>query len=447
MHKSVRHKHKKEISHYLEKDCVYLYELVDGFIQRYGAKLTMASVAMAELKKSIENKDRGRVIQRMNKWQDERFRNYYYGGRCECRQYGRLDSDWLIYDINSAYPYAMTHKHPDPLWCSFYCDTKFPKKHDVFFATIKAISKGALPYRDPDKNYKLCFPTDNVIREYNVTGYEIRAGIDTGTLQIKEILEVWIPDRIRDFKDFVLPRYDERMAAKSSGDKLMELYIKLILNSAYGKFALNPDEFRKYKVVQLGEYPVDLSLPENQNSDGFDDWIKEETFPDAGIDIYWRPDPQERGYYNVAVAASITGFVRAYLWRAICASKNVIYCDTDAIICNGTDIENSTELGGWKLEGEGKIAYLAGKKLYAIYTGKNKRNIFDGEKYKDKDHLKFLEWMKDNWKMASKGARLLPSEIKRIAADGETIEWLNEAPTFSLKYGTRFLKRKIKTVK
>ena len=41
-----RPENKKKISEYLEKDCVYLYEMVHGFIENYGLHLTQASAAM-----------------------------------------------------------------------------------------------------------------------------------------------------------------------------------------------------------------------------------------------------------------------------------------------------------------------------------------------------------------------------------------------------------------
>lgn len=131
-------------------------------------------------------------------------------------------------------------------------------------------------------------------------------------------------------------------------------------------------------------------------------------------------DEEKYRYYDVAVAASITGWVRAFLWRSICASSSVLYCDTDSIFVAGeTGITVGSELGQWKKEGDFSEAWIGGKKMYAIK--------FDGKGYKT----------------ASKGANLSVNEIKRVAL-GETVRHENAAPTFSVKSGVNFVERNIK---
>jgi DNA polymerase elongation subunit (family B) len=129
----------------------------------------------------------------------------------------------------------------------------------------------------------------------------------------------------------------------------------------------------------------------------------------------------EQRFYNVAVSASITGFVRAYMWDAMTKCENVMYCDTDSIICTDTgelDL-HPTELGAWDVEAVGDYGGIAGKKLYALQTD-------NGE-----------------WKTASKGVRLDAHEILAVAK-GKEIVFHPMNPQFSLKRGVRFQARKVK---
>lgn len=469
MKRENRDKHRAEILKYLENDCVYLYELVSAFEDRFGRKLTIASAAMGKLKGIIEEKTM-RPFERFTESQDAKYRPYYYGGRCDAVEKGELDGPWKIYDINSAYSKAMLDKHPDPTYNSFYIDTKLPKHIQCYFAHIKAKSKGCLPWRLPplddlsesDKllcgengislkrseyeEGKLLFPNDNRIRDYYATGWEIQAGLDTKSLTITSIIEVRIPDKVLDFSDYVLPIYDEKKNAKSIGDAIAELFAKLLLNSPYGKFALNPRDFKEYILTEYGEFPTIKEV-----IDGVTKYIDDErfklngTFPDYGIDVYERPKYEDdefvRGFYNVSVAASITGNVRAFLWRSMCQSERVIYTDTDSIMCRKFHGEESNELGDWKCEGEADIAYIGGRKMYAFRITKGKGLRF----YKDSmGQDKYEEVTEgERWKIASKGARLRPDQIIDMVTNKAVIKWYNPAPTNSLRFGTRFLSRKV----
>ena len=111
--------------------------------------------------------------------------------------------------------------------------------------------------------------------------------------------------------------------------------------------------------------------------------------------------------------------------RAIAGSKRAVYCDTDSIICeelNGVEIDPA-KLGAWKFEGDGDEMAIAGKKLYALF-----------------DAGAPVKW-------ASKGTKLAPEQIRKIALGGEVL-WQSDAPNFSLTGTTKFVARVAKrTVK
>jgi DNA polymerase elongation subunit (family B) len=193
-----------------------------------------------------------------------------------------------------------------------------------------------------------------------------------------------------------------------AGSRIDELAYKYLLNSAYGKFATDPEKFKKWFLRSIGEDCTYLSY----DFEG-----------DLGhLSLWSLPDYKESGFYDVATAASITGWVRAYLWRTIKNCKDVLYCDTDSIICKRHAIKLSDELGDWKLEDKLTEVRIAGKKLYSIYNGKE-------------------------WKTASKGVRIDEKDMKTIIKGG-TVEWENQAPSFKVcNSGATFVKRRIKTRK
>lgn len=387
---------KIKIQHYLFDDCKNLYDLLIGFHKIVGPKDTIGSAAFYQMRKQ------GIEIESLNETHDEVFRPYFFGGRVEAFSRGIYRGKYDYLDINSAYPYAMLHNHPHG--SDYKHSRKLPTVETLgpCFVTALAESDGALPFRASDGG--LCFPHDTAV--FHATGWEIIAGLETGTLKILKVLDCWKPQRTITFGPFVEHFYALRAKAKKDGDLIAYLAYKYLLNSGYGKFAQNPRDFREYLLQPFGEYPAD------------EQWEWETDY--GNIALWSRPNFDGFGFYDVATGASITGFQRAALWRGIRSSENCLYCDTDAILCSRANVEIGSKLGQWKLEGSAVECCIAGKKLYAI------RGKFGDEKEK----------------IASKGARLTYAEIKSLCY-GETVTWENQAPTFSATMGAHFVKRRI----
>lgn len=405
LRRKVRERHKEEIVKYCAADCRYLLELIQGAHKRVGAHLTIGGAAV----KSAENlKIR---ISRQNSDHDDAFRPYYYGGRVEALRTGIFTPRRPAYylDINSAYPEAMRSPHPYGGQYDFSTELPARGKLGPQFATIVAVSRGALPIRD---GAALHFPRDPIARTYYATGHEIAAGLDTGTLDIQEVQAVWTPRDYQDFGRYVDYHYAARMAAKKKGEKLIEIVEKLLLNSLYGKFATDPDT---HKIYRFAEYGHDLAQDE-----GFEAWEEDTPIPQVGLSLWAAPSPRRAwSYYDVAVAASITGQVRAMLWRAMCAAGGVYYVDTDSLICDSPgDVKIGPELGRWKVESRPKTLYIAGKKIYAVRDN-------------------------EGWKVATKGFRASPRKIRQLC-QGKGITWKSPAPTFSVGSVASFLQREIK---
>lgn len=392
----------RAIVNYLRDDCRSLFDFVGRYIDQFGLNITLASGALktwramtdAEPPKSTPD------------FYDE-FKPYYYGGRVEAIEPGEHRRPLLMADINSAYPYAMLSDHP--YGSAYYRADEIPPRDKLHksFISLRAESRGAFPYRGRDGS--LSFPRDGEIREFHVTGHELLAAEETGALAVDDILGSYTFFESVTFREYVQRFYKEKYEAKARGDKAAELLAKLHLNSLYGKFGANPREYREYTICD----PADIVAACEYYDYDLDSI--------AGIwAVLRRPIPDHAmHFYNVATAASVTGFVRAMLWRAICDVKRPLYVDTDSIICDDLGhLEIGRDLGQWDIEVNAQYAAIAGKKMYAIQS-------HDG-----------------SWKSASKGVRLSPAEIVKVAR-GETVKYESAAPTFSLSKPPSFITRSI----
>lgn len=398
-----REANRAEIVAYLKTDCTALFDIVSKFVARFGLQLTIGGTAIKTLR-SIHEFDS------TSKWHDDKFRPYYFGGRVEAFQTGIVKGDWKVYDVNSMYPHVMANMlHPTGKKYRTGYNRIIDRKGRIagfadapfYFARIRCKQLGAFPVRS--KNAPLNFEIPS--GEFCVTSHELKAAIETGRAWDIEVLEVAVPEETISFGDYVARFMEEKISSKARGDKAGEIFAKLLLNSAYGKFAQNPAHYFDY---WIGE-------PEGDNWEVYSADIN-------SIDI-WRKPSEREAFYDVATAASITGAARSVLMIALSNAINPIYCDTDSIICEGLNAElDNSRLGAWKLEAEGDTIAVAGKKMYALRAGN------------------------DYVKTASKGVVLSGAEIFGLCG-GTAKQWKNEAPSFSLgKNRVKFVQRTIKGV-
>jgi hypothetical protein len=351
----------------------------------------------------------------------DNFAPWYFGGRVQCFEQGEIVEDAFSVDIKSAYPDAMLRSHAYGL---AYSDREgTPRKAlehwgPMFFA-VECRSRGAFPYRAT--NGSLYFPDDNETRIYNVTGWELIAAIETKTLSHLKILHYIEFEQLMNFSDYVLHFWEKREEFRATGDAGGVFYVKILLNALYGKFASDPRKHHQYTLRPGSELKeVIEALGPNDSFRQFREWLIVET--EIGASGKGR-------FYNLATAASITGFVRAKLWRTICGAKRPLYCDTDSITALGfaPNLNMGENLGDWSIEHEYDRVVIAGKKLYAFHMR--------GEPI----------LRRSSWKIASKGARLNHKQIMQIAR-GKLIHFKNDAPTFSAsKSQPVFVDRHIKS--
>jgi len=420
--KTVRHKHRQAIIDYCISDCRNLLSIVKSFINRFGFKISVGQAAMAELKRYYKVGTLGPTM-------DHDLREYFYGGRVECIMgKGRFTGPYKLYDVNSMYPFVMAHmKHPISREYTFRRGK--PNDHTAF-VKVRCTNYGAFVGRLENGE------TSANIRDgvFNVSIHEYKAALELGLVEnVEHILSIDC-EEFSTFDKFVIPRYAERQNTKLKIEALEQagltesaeydetvkddLFIKLMLNNAYGKFAQNPRRFKEYYITDPNEAPP----MEDEKYDEFtgQSWGDFPEFENGRYAIWSRPIAEVR-FNNVGTAASITGAARSVLLRALHVAVDPIYCDTDSIICRALAADHDvSRLGAWKLEAEFRDVLIAGKKLYATESVTGKQKI------------------------KSKGANGLRWGDLEAILQGELISMINNAPTLTRRGTQAYIERGIR---
>lgn len=419
MEREVREQHKDEILLYQRHDCEYLRELVVGFFDYFGDRPTIGNTAMNYLQNF-------HGFERLRAGQDAKLRPYFYGGRCQAFMTGVYHGAWKVYDVNSMYPSVM-RDFSHPVSSAQMLGRSVQRK--TAFITWEGENMGAMPVRG--QVGELSF-TERRGR-FLSTIHEFEAAQDIGAIRVHRIVQTIGFETWTRFDAFIDHFYNQRLEAKANGDKMGDLFYKLIMNSAYGKFAQDPSNYENYRVsVNDNGIPEEADLYDAEtNANGW-----RPRYTNNGL-IYWAKPANTRhtGFFNVGVGASITGAARSVLLRAIDRAKRAAYCDTDSLICEALDVEqDDKKLGAWKLEAEGDLFACAGKKLYALFTKAEIPNAetvtYQGVKYYCV-------------KKASKGAVLTAAQILKVA-QGEVVRYASDRPNFKLDGTVEFIERDIR---
>lgn len=426
MERAVRHLHMDDIRTYLKSDCVNLWNMVNGFEKEFGRHLTQASAAM----KIWKGRFKGPAPNSGPAFYDM-MHPYYYGGRVQCFEAGDFRVKARSADIVSAYPTAMLDEHPISLHYSVGPDV--PKggmsKWGPAFFSVRGVARGCFPYRGLNK--MLYFPADDVKRTYHVTGWELVAALETDTLEDWDILKVYQFSEVTDFKRYVNYFWDERKKAKAAGDKGRDYYCKIFLNGLYGKFASDPRDYKQYELMPRSKLAE--IIDSEKDFAFFREWLL----------VSEQIRREQYRFYNLATAGSITGKVRANLWRVIHGSKRPFYCDTDNVTALDYPawLQIGKELGNWEVENHYDRLVICGKKTYAFHIeGRPEWDSLDKTKWIDPEGKPIPK----NWKKATKGAALTAQDLIEIA-NGRLIKFLPMAPTFSVhKANPKFIPREIR---
>jgi len=323
-------RHKKQMRRYCIADCILTKELAEKWLDTFHEVFLfyprnwVSSGYLAE--KVLINY--GIYVPRFNETDyavQELARNCFYGGRFELIKKGFIGKCYL-YDINSAYPFALT-TIPDILDGKWIGGTRIhPKAKLGFFHIIVYIDFSAkiCPFPFRKKNGTIVYPFGKF--ETFVTLEELKSVEDDPRIKYT-ILELhqFIPNKNCEypFKKYIEDLYNRRMKLRDEGNQ-QEQAIKIILNSTYGKTAQTTNN-------QFGNL------------------------------------------FNPIISASITGFARAQLYRFMKEhdlENNIVAFATDSIATTKKipDLD-SKKLGEMKLDKEGDDVYYLSNGYYR-FNGK-----------------------------------------------------------------------------
>ncbi len=437
-----RDRWREDIIKYCIADCRYTLDIVKSFIENYGFKLTIGQAAMSELRKHYN-------VKKINEGFDRQLRQFYFGGRVECLAgRGHFVGDYELHDVNSMYPAVMANcQHPIGDFNDYDIRCGEPNDRTVFVDLV-CRNRGALIGRDSEG-----FTSATIEHgRFRTTIWEYNVARQYGLIDDVEIIASWDCRLRSNFSDFILPLYDNRLKTKDAMRELKDqglqttsafldlkkddIFFKLLLNNSYGKFAMNPKNYREHYLTDPCERPPEewfKSIEEMDREDSIE--FRQPIFSNSEYAIWQKPSPSFR-YNNVGTAASITGAARAVLLAAIQQAKGAIYCDTDSIICKslaGVD-QHKSALGAWDLEDQYSEVIVNGKKLYAVWHKKPK--ILTPEQIAD--------GLKSEYTVKSKGTAQITWAEMLDMLNGANVVKFNKAPTFT-KFSTQtYMSRSIR---
>jgi hypothetical protein len=336
----------------------------------------------------------------------EQFKGYY-GGRCEVFRRGVINpSDKLkYYDVNSLYPFEMcTHRYPNPN--TLRVTYRNTLEHINEYEGMSDVSLYCpnmqiplLPYRHDNK---LLFPVGNFRGLY--CHNELREAIKLGYKITHVHKTYYYTGTCTPFKEFVEDLYKQRMEYKKLNSP-MELVVKLLLNSLYGKFGekfTDKDDWVLLENVTI----EDLDGKDFEIIDGKFVRFKKENFPPSHCIPIW--------------SAYVTAYGRMTLHKYLLECDDVYYCDTDSIM-TPNDIITSKEIGGLKLEMSIEKGILVKPKFYAVVDGNNNKFVKIKGIGKKLEYDDFIDIM-HNKKVEYEKITKFKEAVRRGLTPNETIE-------------------------
>ncbi len=271
--------------------------------------------------------------------------NSYFGGRFEIIQRGFIGEAWL-YDINSAYPYALS-KIPDIVKGTWrYGIREINKKALVGFFKIhvKYGDEEYLPAFAFTKislnGKKIVYPSGEFVTYATL---EELKNVDPKNYSILESWQYFDNNPTYPFRDFINTHYEKRMKLKKENNP-MQLPIKIILNSIYGK---------------MGQ----------------------------------KVNGRIGNLFNPVIFAYITGFARAQLYGFVKehgVENDVVAFATDSVCITKKLDVNSSELGEFSLDKHGKDVYFLQNGFYR-FNGVWKRRGIGKLGRKEIEHIETVE--------------------------------------------------------
>lgn len=301
--------------------------------------MTIGSDALKDFKEGINKKKFESTYPVLDPLIDEDIRKAYRGGFTwlNDKYKEKVIQGGLTYDVNSLYPFIMYEKElPWGIPQHFDGEYEHDPDYPLYIQHIRCmfeVKPDHIPTIQIKKN--MLFKETEYLKSSE--GYEIDlyvTNVDLALIKDHYDFKYIIYEsgwKFKKNKGIFNPYIDKWTYEKMTTDGGERALAKLMLNSLYGKFATNPD--------------VTGKIPE---------------LTDEGKLRFVDGEEETRDPVYTALGVFITSYAREYTIRTAQACyPRIIYCDTDSIHLEGTDIPETISdriddkaLGYWAFEGE-----------------------------------------------------------------------------------------------
>lgn len=356
----------KELSAYCETDCIALYQIVKKFNSEIfetfqvdpGKYPTTPSLAYGIFRSSFL-KDKTKIPIIVGKKYNN-ISKAYYGGITDYYQVEGRDVN--SYDVNSLYPYCMW-KYDMPIGVPIYFkgDPYSINSNPFGFFHVEVFSPERkvpiLPFRKHEKKdsgtaYPIGFWKgwyfSEEIKNAEIYGYKFK------------IVEGYLFERENIFKDYISKLYAMRIESHPSDPK--NKIAKLLMNSLYGRFGMDPN-LEEHKIVSPQESEKIINENSNVNVVNLDSGNVLVSYTPGGM-----IEELKISDVSVGISAAIASYARIVMSHYLIKYENsIICCDTDGIKLSceldPTEIHHN-QLGKMKYEYTFKCMVSPGAKVY-----------------------------------------------------------------------------------
>lgn len=328
--------------------------------------LTLSALAMSIYRMSYYDPNSW-PIHIPNRNEDTFIRRGYYGGHTDT--YKPYGENLYYYDVNSLYPYIMKTFHMPggvPVWHGNLEGQELSNLYGFLEAYVvcpRTITRPFLPYKD--HNNTLLFPTGKFVGVY--FSEELIYARDLG-YKIIPLRGYLFEKKPSPFDSFVSSLFGRRLEAKKAGNDAMVYGYKILMNSLYGRFGINPES----TITEVCDRKRYDDLTQNKDHLILGDKLSEHYYIVSYVsntghvdDSDWNP-PRISA---VQMAAAITACSRIHMYKYI-SRPDCYYTDTDSAILGSPlpEDEISSELGKLKMEYKVKKGIFLAPKSYTIVT-------------------------------------------------------------------------------